>query len=113
MAIEVNDEKTRNAKFVSAAKELETARDKFLLASTKIREAMNGQKAFDNEQATRLSRMSNAYKQWSEMAEFERKTLQEASGMTDLKKLREKFTEAQKAWEKMNEDLMSSIRSAN
>ena len=74
MTIDVNDEKTRNAKFVSAAKELETARDKFLLASTKMREALNGQKAFDNELATRLSRMSNAYKQWSEMAEFARKT---------------------------------------
>jgi hypothetical protein len=110
MAVDVNDQQTRNAKFTSAAKELEAARDKFSQASVKMREALNGQKAFDNELATRLSRMSDAYKRWSELAEFERKAWQEASAMTDPKAIREKLTEAQKQQQKMNEELMSMMR---
>jgi hypothetical protein len=75
-----------------------------------MREALNGQKAFDNELATRLSRMSGVYKLWAEMAEFERQTWQESAGINDPKKLREKLTEAQKVQKKMSEELMSTIR---
>ena len=110
LILEVNDTKTRNEKFISAAKELETARDKFLQASAKMNEALNGQKKYDNEQATRLSRMSEAYKRFSERAEFERKTWQEASTLTDPKLLRQKLTEAQKIQNKMTKDLMSFMR---
>jgi hypothetical protein len=110
MAVDVNDQQTRNAKFASAAKELEAARDKFMQASAKMREALNGQKAFDNELATRLSRKSELYKLWSEVAEFERKTWQESAGINDPKKLRETLTEAQKEQKKMSEELMSATR---
>lgn len=110
MTVEVNDQPTQNAKFAYAAGELETARDKFLQASAKMREALNGQKAFDNELATRLSRMSEAYQRWSELAEFERRNWQEASGLTDSGALREKLTEAQKKQQKMSEELMSMMR---
>ena len=112
MAVDVSDQQTRNAKFASAAKDLETARDKFSQASAKMSEALNGQKAFDNELATRLSRTSEAYKEWSELAEYERKTWQEASDMTDPKALREKLSEAQKKQQQKKEVVMARLRAS-
>jgi hypothetical protein len=112
MAVDMDDAKTRNGKFLSAAKDLESARDKFLQASTKMTEAMNGQTRLDSDEAGNLSRMSRAYKLWSDMAELERKTLQDASVMTDPKALDQKLTEAQENRDKMNKDLMEIIRLA-
>jgi hypothetical protein len=46
MATTMGDWKTNKAKFAAAARDYETARVKFALASTKMREAMNGQAVF-------------------------------------------------------------------
>jgi hypothetical protein len=110
MAVDVNDAKIRNEKFLSAAKDLESAREKFLQASTKMTEAMNGQTRFDSEEARNLSRKSDTYKMWADMAELERKTLQEASAVTDTKALSQKLTEAQEKRDKMNKDLMEFMK---
>ena len=109
-AIEVNDEQTRKGKFVAAAKQLEQARDKFLEASTKMTEALNGQKAFDNQLATQLSRTQRLYQAWSELAEFEMKTWQDASSMSDTKLLTDKLKEAHKKQQKLNEVVTASIQ---
>ena len=74
-AMTMSDWKTNKAKFAAAARDYETARDKFALASTKMREAINGQRSFDNKRAGFLERSSTAFELWSEMAEFERKNL--------------------------------------
>lgn len=106
----MNDAKTRNEKFLTAAKDLESARDKFLQASTKMTEAMGGQDRLDSEEAGNLSRRSGAYKMWSDMAELERKALQEASTMIDTKAIHQKLDETQEKRDKMNKDLMELIR---
>lgn len=110
MAVGVDDAKTRNGKFASAAKDLDSTRDKFLQASTKMTEAMNGQTRLDSEEARDLWNRSNSYKMWAEMAEFERKTLQEATAVTDPKALEKKMTEAQEERDQMNKNLMAQMR---
>lgn len=109
MAINVDDAKTRNGKFLSAAKDLELAKEKFLQASAKMTEAMNGQTKFDSDEAKKLSQKSQTYKMWSEMAEFERKTLQDATLVSDPKPLQQKLTEAQEKRDNMNKELMEYI----
>ena len=109
-AIEVNDEKTRNEKFTAAAKGLEVARDKFLDASKKMKDALGGQAAFDNKLATRVSRTSEAYKYWSDLAEFERKTWKDAAETTDANVLKQNLSVAQQKQQKMNEVLMAMMQ---
>lgn len=112
-SVAIGDWKTNKAKLAAAAKDYETARDKFALASTKMREAMNGQASFDNKEAGFLGRSSTAYKLWSEMAEFERKTCQDWSEAKDPKAIQDNLDAAVKARKKMNDEVMSMIRSAS
>ena len=112
MAMTMRDWKTNKAKFATTAKNYETARDKFALASTKMREAMNGQASFDNKEAGFLGRSSEAFKLWSEMAEFERKTCQDWSEAKDPKAIQDNLDVAVKARKKMNDAVMSMMRSA-
>ena len=113
MATTMGDWKTNKAKFTAAARNYETARDKFALTSTKMREAMNGQASFDNKRAAYLGRSSTAFKLWSEMAEFERKTCQDWSEAKDPKAIQANLDVVVKARKKMNDEVMSMIRSAN
>lgn len=113
IATTMGEWKTNKAKFAAAAKNYETARDKFALASTKMREAMNGQASVDNKEAGFLGRSSEAYKLWSEMAEFERKTCQDWSEARDPKAIQDNLDVAVKARKKMNDEVMSMIRSAS
>ena len=113
MATTMGDWKTNKAKFAAAARDYETARDKFALASTKMREAMNGQASFDNKRAAYLGRRSTAFKLWSEMAEFERKTCQDWSEAKNPKAIQDNLDVALKARKQMNGEVMSMIRSAN
>lgn len=113
MATTMGDWKTNKAKFAAAAKDYETARDKFALASTKMREAMGGQASFDNKEAGFLGRSSEAFKLWSEMAEFERKTCQDWSEAKDPKAIKDNLDAAVKARKKMNDEVMSMIRAAS
>jgi mevalonate pyrophosphate decarboxylase len=76
-------------------------------------EAMNGQASFDSDEARILFRKSDTYKMWAEMAELERKTLQEASTMTDTKAMTQKLTETQEKRDKLNKVLMESIKAAS
>jgi hypothetical protein len=112
-AATLGDWKTNKAKFAAAAGNYETARDKFALASTKMREAMNGQASFDNKEARFLGRSSEAFKLWSEMAEFERKTCQDWSEAKDPKAIQDNLDVAVKARNKMSDAVMSMMRSAN
>ena len=112
-AATLGDWKTNKAKFAAAARDYETARDKFALASTKMREAMNGQASFDNKRAAYLGRRSTAFKLWSEMAEFERKTCQDWSEAKNPKAIQDNLDVALKARKQMNGEVMSMIRSAN
>jgi hypothetical protein len=113
MATTMGNWKTNKAKFAAAARDYETARDKFALASTKMREAMNGQASFDNKRVGYLGRSSTAFKLWSEMAEFERKTCQDWSEAKDPKAIQANLDVVVKARKKMNDEVMSTIRSAN
>jgi len=113
MATTMGDWKTTKAKFAAAARDYETARDKFALASTKMREAMNGQASFDNKEVGFLGRSSAAFKLWSEMAEFERKTCQDWSEAKDPKAIQDNLDAAVKARKKMNDEVMSMIRAAS
>jgi hypothetical protein len=113
MATTMGNWKTNKAKFAAAARDYETARDKFALASTKMREAMNGQASFDNKRVAYLGRSSTAFKLWSEMAEFERKTCQDWSEAKDPKAIQDNLDVAVKARKKMNDAVMSMMRSAN
>lgn len=112
-ATTMGDWKTNKAKFAAAAKDYETARDKFALASTKMREAMSGQASFDNKEAGFLGRSSEAFKLWSEMAEFERKTCQDWSEAKDPKAIKDNLDAAVKARRKMNDEVMSMIRATS
>ena len=112
MATTMGDWKTSKAKFAAAARDYETARDKFALASTKMREAMNGQASFDNKRVGYLGRTSTAFKLWSEMAEFERKTCQDWSEAKGPKAIQDNLDVALKARKKMNDEVTSMIRSA-
>jgi hypothetical protein len=112
-AATIGDWKTNKAKFAAAAGNYETARDKFALASTKMREAMNGQASFDNKEARFLGRSSEAFKLWSEMAEFERKTCQDWSQAKDPKAIQDNLEVAVKARNKMNDAVMSMMRPAS
>lgn len=109
-AISMDDVKTRSAKFLSAAKDLESAKDKFSQASAKMTEAMNGQTRLDSDEARYLHSKSTAYKMWAEMADFESKTLRDASNVTDKKALEQKLTEAQEKRDKLNKELMEYMR---
>lgn len=109
-AISMDDAKTRSGKFLSVAKGLESAKDKFLQASAKMTEALNGQTRFDSDDAKKLQGKSQIYKMWAEMADFESKSLQDASAVTDKKALEQKMTEAQEKRDKMNKELMEYIR---
>ena len=109
MATTMGNWKTNKAKFAAAARDYETARDKFALASTKMREAMNGQASFDNKEAKFLGRSSEAFKLWSEMAEFERKTCQDWSEAKDPKTIQDNLDVAVKARKKMNDAVMSMM----
>ena len=109
-SVAIGDSKTLKAKLAAAARDYETARDKFALASTKMREAMNGQASFDNKEAGFLGRSSEAYKLWSEMAEFERKTCQDWSEVKDPKAIEDNLDVAVKARNKMNDGVMSMLR---
>lgn len=111
--VDVDDAKTRSGKFLAAAKDLELARDKFLQASTKIAEAMNGQTSFDSDEARYLWQKSRGYKAWSDMAEFERTALQDAAAMTDTKTQNQKLTVAQEKRDEMNKELMAIMKYAN
>jgi hypothetical protein len=113
MAATIGDWKTNKAKFAAAAEDYDTARVKFALASTKMREAMNGQASFDNKEAGFLGRSSEAFKLWSEMAEFERKTCQDWSEAKDPKAIQDNLDVAVKARKKMNDAVMSMMRSAS
>ena len=113
MAATMGDWKTNKAKFAAAAEDYDTARVKFALASTKMREAMNGQASFDNKEAGSLGRSSEAFKLWSEMAEFERKTCQDWSEAKDPKAIQDNLDVAVKARKKMNDEVMSMIRAAS
>lgn len=113
MATTMGDWKTNKTKFAAAARDYETSRDKFGLASTKMREAINGQSSFDNKRAGYLGRSSTAFKLWSEMAEFERKTCQDWSEAKDPKAIQANLDMAVKARKKMNDEVMSMMRSAN
>jgi hypothetical protein len=109
-SVATGDSKTLKAKLAAAARDYETARDKFALASTKMREAMNGQMSFDNKEAGFLGRSSEAYKLWSEMAEFERKTCQDWSEAKDPKAIEDNLDVAVKARKKMSDGVMSMLR---
>jgi len=113
MATTMGDWKTNKAKFAAAAEDYDTARVKFALASTKMREAMNGQASFDNKEAKFLGRSSEAFKLWSEMAEFERKTCQDWSEAKDPKTIQDNLDVAVKARKKMNDAVMSMMRAAS
>ena len=113
MAATMGDWKTNKAKFAAAAKDYGTARDKYSLASTKMREAMNGQASFDNKEAGFLGRSSEAFKLWSEMAEFERKTCQDWSEAKDPKAIQDNLDMAIKARKKMNDEVMSMMRAGS
>ena len=113
MATTMGDWTTNKAKFAAAAEDYDTARVKFALASTKMREAMNGQASFDNKEAAYLGRSSTAFQLWSEMAEFERKTCQDWSQTKDPKAIQDNLDVAIKARKKMNDEVMSMIRSAS
>ena len=113
MATTMGEWKTNKAKFAAAAEDYDTARVKFALASTKMREAMNGQASFDNKEAGSLGRSSEAFKLWSEMAEFERKTCQDWSEAKNPKAIQDNLDVALKARKQMNGEVMSMIRSAN
>ena len=112
-AVNMDDEKTRNGKFTAAAKDLEAAKDKFSQASAKMKQAMNGQDKFASAETKTLAQKSQTYKMWSDLAEFERKTLQDASTMTDKKALIQKLTEAQAERDKMNKELMDYMKVTN
>jgi hypothetical protein len=112
MTATIGDWKTNRAKFAATAKDYGTARDKYSLASTKMREAMNGQASFDNNEAGYLGRSSEAFKLWAEMAEFERKTCQGWSEEKDPKSIQNNLDVAVKARKKMNDEVMSMIRAA-
>jgi hypothetical protein len=112
LATTMGDWKTNKAKFAAAAEDYDTARVKFALASTKMREAMNGQASFDNKRAAFLGRSSEAFKLWSEMAEFERKTCQDWSEAKDPKAIQDNLDVVLKARKKMNDEVTSMIRSA-
>jgi len=112
-AATMGDWKTNKGKFAAAARDYETARDRFALASTKMREAMNGQASFDNKEAGYLGRSSTAFKLWSEMAEFERKTCQDWSEAKNAKAIQDNLDVAIKARKKMNDEVMSMMRSAS
>ena len=109
IATTMGDWKTNKAKFAAAAEDYDTARVKFALASTKMREAMNGQASFDNKEAKFLGRSSEAFKLWSEMAEFERKTCQDWSEAKDPKTIQDNLDVAVKARKKMNDAVMSMM----
>jgi hypothetical protein len=68
---------------------------------------MNGQMSFDNKEARFLGRSSEAYKLWSEMAEFERKTCQDWSQAKDPKAIEANLDVAVKARNKMSDAVMS------
>ncbi|MEP7211820.1 MAG: hypothetical protein ABI791_02015 [Acidobacteriota bacterium] len=110
--VELRGAKERDAQLAVTAKQLEAARDKFTAASTKITESLRGQNPFTNDETKSASRMGDAYRKWSEMAEYERKTLQESVGINDVKVLTDKFTEAGAKQAKMNENVMAIIKSA-
>jgi len=112
IATTMGDWKTNKAKFAAAAEDYDTARVKFALTSTKMREAMNGQASFDNKRAAYLERRSTAFKLWSEMAEFERKTCQDWSEAKNPKAIQDNLDVALKARKKMNDEVTSMIRSA-
>jgi hypothetical protein len=112
-ATTIGDWKANKAKFAAAAGDYETARVKFALASTKMREAMNGQASFDNKEAAYLGRSSTAFQLWSEMAEFERKTCQDWSQTKDPKAIQDNLDVAIKARKKMNDAVMSMMRAAS
>jgi hypothetical protein len=111
--VDVRSAKDRDQQLTATAKELEAVRDKFAAASSKMKEALNGQKPFDSNEAKHASKMSEAYRQWSEMVEFERKTWQESVGVADAKALNDKLTDATNKYKKMNEDVMASIKAAS
>jgi len=113
IATTMGDWKTNKAKFAAAAEDYDTARVKFALASTKMREAMNGQASFDNKEAGSLGRSSEAFKLWSEMAEFERKTCQDWSEAKDPKAIQDNLDMAIKARKKMNDEVMSMMRAGS
>lgn len=113
MATKMGDWKTNKAKLAAAARDYETARDKFALTSTKMREAMNGQASFDSKRLAYLGRLSTAFKLWSEMSEFERKTCQDWSQAKDPKAIQGNLDVAIKARKKMNDEVTSMIRAAN
>jgi len=113
MATTMGEWKTNKAKFAAAAEDYDTARVKFALASTKMREAMNGQASFDNKEAGSLGRSSEAFKLWSEMAEFERKTCQDWSEAKDPKAIQDNLDMAIKARKKMNDEVMSMMRAGS